>query len=97
MLTNEKLGQAVAMLPEFGLDCWLLLGRETGELCDPSLPLVLETTVTWQSAFLIDRSGERIAIVGRYDVQNVETSGGFTKVIGYDEDLGAPLLAVAGP
>lgn len=93
MLTHEKLTQAVNLLPEFGLDLWLILGRETGELCDPSLPLVLETAVTWQSAFLIDRSGERIAIVGRYDVQNVETSGGFTKVIGYDQDLGAPLLA----
>lgn len=93
MLTHEKLDQAVALLPEFGLDCWLLLGRETGELCDPSLPLVLETAVTWQSAFLIDRGGERIAIVGRFDVQNVEASGGFSKVIGYDEDLGAPLLA----
>ncbi|MDF2629500.1 MAG: peptidase [Symbiobacteriaceae bacterium] len=93
MLTHEKLNQAVALLPEFGLDLWLLLGRETGELCDPSLPLILETTVTWQSALLIDRSGERIAIVGRYDVENVEASGGFTRVIGYDEDLGAPLLA----
>ncbi|HWI66574.1 MAG TPA: Xaa-Pro peptidase family protein [Symbiobacteriaceae bacterium] len=93
MITQQKLDQAVALLPQFGLDCWLLLGRETGELCDPSLPLILETTVTWQSAFLVDRGGERIAIVGRYDVHNVEASGGWTRVIGYDEDLGAPLRA----
>jgi len=91
-IQHEKIRQAAGLLAEFDLDCWLLLGRETGELCDPSLPLILETAVTWQSAFLIDRSGEALAIVGRYDVQNVEQSGGFTRVIGYDEDLGAPLV-----
>jgi hypothetical protein len=34
-IAQEKLEQAARLLPEFGLDCWLL-GRETGELCDPS-------------------------------------------------------------
>lgn len=92
-ITIEKLEQAVSLLPEFELDCWLLLGRETGELCDPSLPLILESAVTWQSAFLIDRSGERIAIVGRYDTDNIAHSGGFTKIIGYDEDIAIPLRA----
>lgn len=93
MLTMEKLDQAVRLLPAFDLDCWLLLGRETGELCDPSLPLILQTNVTWQSAFLVHAGGDRVAIVGRFDVHNVEASGGFTRVIGYDEDLGAPLRA----
>jgi Xaa-Pro aminopeptidase len=92
-ITHEKLDQAVKLLPAFDLDCWLLLGRETGELCDPSLPLVLETAVTWQSAFLVHAGGERVAIVGRFDVGNVEQSGGWTRVVGYDEDIAAPLRA----
>ncbi len=90
-IPHEKLDQAVSLLPQFGLDCWLLLGRETGELCDPSLPLILEPTVTWQSAFLIAASGERVAIVGRFDVHNIELAGGFTKVVGYDADIAQPL------
>lgn len=90
-IQHEKLDQAVALLPQFGLDCWLLLGRETGELCDPSLPLIIDSTFTWQSAFLVNRSGERIAIVGRYDAHNVEVCGGFTRVIGYDEDIAVAL------
>lgn len=92
-IPQEKLNQAVALLPAFDLDCWLLLGRETVELCDPSLPLILDSTVTWQSAFLVYAGGERIAIVGRFDVHNVTQSGGWTKVIGYDEDIAAPLRA----
>lgn len=92
-IQHEKLDQAVALLPEFNLDCWLLLVRETGELADPSLPLIFDSALTWQSALLIDRSGERVAIVGRYDVHNVETAGGFTKVIGYDQSLAEPLRA----
>ena len=90
-ITIEKLEQAVSLLPEFDLDCWLLLGRETGELCDPSLPLILDSAVTWQSAFLVHASGERIAIVGRYDTDNIAHSGGFTRIIGYDEDIAIPL------
>jgi Xaa-Pro aminopeptidase len=90
-ITREKAQQAIRLLSEFGLDTWLLLGQETGQLCDPSLPLVLSTTVTWKSAFLLDRSGERLAIVGRYDVGGVEGAGAWSRVIGYDEDLGEPL------
>jgi Xaa-Pro aminopeptidase len=92
-LTQEKLNQAVTILPSCDLDCWLLLGRETGELCDPSLPLIFTGAVTWQSAFLIHANGEKVAIVGRYDVANVEQSGGYTKIIGYDEDMDEHLLA----
>ena len=53
--------------------------------------MILDTTVTWQSAFLLGRDGERIAIVGRYDVENLEAEGGFSEIIGYDHDLGVPL------
>ncbi|MFZ5824667.1 MAG: M24 family metallopeptidase [Bacillota bacterium] len=92
-IPHEKLDQAVSLLSRFDLDCWLLLGRETGELCDPSLHLILEPAVTWQSAFLITAGGERVAIVGRYDVHNIELAGGFTRVIGYDADIAVPLRA----
>lgn len=92
-LHAEKAAQATALLGELDLDCWLTFVRETGERPDPGVELVLGTSLTWTSALLLGRGGERIAIVGRFDVENVQLSGVFPEVIGYDEDIRAPLLA----
>jgi Xaa-Pro aminopeptidase len=93
-MSEEKRNQATSILQELGIDAWLLLGRETEQLCDPSLPLLLETHVTWPSAFILTARGERIAIVGRYDVENVRAAGGWPEVIGYDQSLRPPLRDV---
>ena len=86
-LVHEKTDQAIQALGELGLGAWLLMGRETIEMADPSLALVVGTTVTWTSIFLITASGERTAIVGTYDKPNLETTGNFTYVVDY---VGSP-------
>ncbi|GAB4447096.1 MAG: Xaa-Pro peptidase family protein [Chloroflexi bacterium OHK40] len=89
---QEKATQATALLRELDLDCWLTFARETGQHPDPGVELVLGTSLTWNSALLFGRGGERVAIVGRFDVENVRLAGVFDEVVGYDEDLRAPLL-----
>ncbi len=91
-LHNEKAAQAAELLRELDLDCWLTFVRETSERPDPGVDFVLGTSLTWTSALLLGRGGERIAIVGRYDVENVQLTGVFPEVIGYDEDIKGPLL-----
>lgn len=93
MLTHEKATQAAALLEELDLDCWLSFGRETGERPDPGIDLVVGTAVTWNSAFIFGRDGTRIAIVGRYDVENIRATGVFSDIIGYDADLRDHLVA----
>ncbi|NJN15909.1 MAG: aminopeptidase P family protein [Oscillochloris sp.] len=90
---QEKAAQAVALLQELDLDCWLTFARETGERPDPGVEMLLGSSLTWNAVLLIGRNGERSAIVGRYDLENARASGVFTEVIGYDEDLRADLLA----
>ena len=92
-LVQEKAAQASALLEELGLDCWLIFARETEERPDPGVDLVVGTSVTWNSVFLFGRGGERVAIVGRYDVENVRLTGVFDDIIGYDADIREPLLA----
>lgn len=93
MLLQEKADQAQALLAETGLDCWLTFARETTVRPDPGVELVVGADVTWDSAFIFGRGGERIAIVGRYDASSVRASGVFREVIGYDEGISDALLA----
>lgn len=93
ILYREKMEQTTRILNELLLDCWLLFVRETDEQPDPALKLIVNHDVTWQSAFLITRQGERIAIVGRYDDDLVRQSGLFSTVIGYAEDFAPALRA----
>lgn len=91
-IVREKLDQAVQILREKDLDLWITFVRETTQVKDPSLDLILGLNLTWQSALMVSRTGERIAIVGRYDVDNVRIVGGYTTVIGYDQSIREPLL-----
>jgi Xaa-Pro aminopeptidase len=86
-LVSEKLDQAVDILREQDGDLWLTLVRETLLTPDPSLDLIAGTYCAWQGAFLISQTGERVAIVGRFDAPNVEELGAYSEVVGYDESL----------
>lgn len=87
-IVKEKLAQAVEILNEQDVDLWMLLARESDTMGDPSMPLVVGTSVTWESAFLISRSGDHVAIVGTWDVENVKQTGAWNNVIGYVEGIG---------
>ncbi len=91
---REKVAQAKEVLRELDLDLWLLAGRETDEMPDPSFPLVVGTSVTWTSLFLISRTGEHIAIVGTADVENVKATGAWPDVIGYVQGFSDDLKRV---
>ena len=86
-IIQEKLNQAVALLNEQDVDCWLTFVRETTQVHDPALDLILGFGVTWDSAFLCTRAGEKIAIVGRYDGDNVSKIGAYTQVLTYDQGI----------
>ena len=92
-LVNEKVEQAVQILQEQDVDLWLTLVRETSAGGDPVLPFVLGHDVTWQSAFLLTRNGERIAIMGHYDAENARKSGAYSEVVGYHHAFSEPLRA----
>ena len=85
-VVQEKLDQAVEILRAQDVDLWLTFVRETSLTSDPSLDLIAGVYSAWQGAFLVAASGERIAIVGRFDAQSVEQVGAY-EVIGYDESI----------
>jgi Xaa-Pro aminopeptidase len=91
-LIDQKLKQAVAILDELDIDVWLTFARESVMLPDPVLDLILGLSITWHSAFLITRNGPNIAIVGRYDADNIRNLDVYDEVIGYDKGIAKHLV-----
>ena len=92
-LVREKLDQAVGILREQDVDLWLTLVRETSLTRDPSLDLIAGTYSAWTGAFLVSASGERTAIVGRFDAPSVRALDAYDDVVGYDESIRPALRA----
>jgi Xaa-Pro aminopeptidase len=93
-LVRDKLEQVPSILDEHGVDLWLTFVHETKVTPDPCMELIVGTQCTWQSAFLLSRSGERTAIVGRFDAPGLEAVGGYSDVQVYDESV-RPVLREA--
>lgn len=93
LLQQEKIVQAIRILNELQLDCWLIFVRETDEQPDPAHKLVVNHDVTWHTAFILTRSGERIAVVARYDDDLVRQSGLY-EVVSYTDDVAPALVEV---
>jgi len=87
MLINEKIKQAINIMNEHGVDCWVTFVRESGIVHDPMLDFLISANVTWHSAFIITKSGETYAIVGQMDTQTIEDLGIYTHVLGYVEGI----------
>ena len=95
-LVREKLEQVPKILDELGLDAWMLFSRESATVHDPSFDLVVGTNVTWHSAFILTKNGERIAIVGSLDKANIEAHGHYPEIVTYVGGITEDLRKVLG-
>jgi Xaa-Pro aminopeptidase len=91
MLIREKVQQAVQLLREFNIDCWVTFTRESELNGDPVLPFLAPGDVTWHSAFIISKDGRARAIVGRYDRQAIAETGAYDDVVAFVTGFREPL------
>jgi Xaa-Pro aminopeptidase len=91
-LMQEKVNQGIDILNEQGTDLWLTFVRETSGVRDPMLDFLIgPNDLTWPSALILTRKGEKIAIVGNLEKDSVSRNNVFDKVIGYDTAVSGPL------
>lgn len=91
-MTAEKIEQAIAILNEKKIDMWMTFVRESATMPDPAIDVVVGQHCTWQTAWILTRSGERIAIAGSLDVASIRDCGLYTPVP-YVQGIGAELVA----
>jgi len=84
-LIQEKVDQAIEILKEQGTDMWLTFVRETSGVRDPALDLLIGANdLTWPSALIITRKGEKIAIIGNLEKEALGRLNVFDEILGYD-------------
>ena len=88
----EKINQAVKILNEKNIDLWLTFTRESGNIKEPMMDMLVGTNCTWQSAFIITRYGDSIALLGSLDVANMRAFGTYKEVHGYIKSIREVLI-----
>lgn len=91
-IVREKTVQANQILKEKDVDLWMTFVQETTAGGDPVLPLIYGTDLTWHSALIFTKSGERIAIVGHYEAETARRIQAYTEVIEYHEGVSELLI-----
>ena len=91
-LIQEKVNQAIEILKEQGTDMWLTFVRETSGVRDPALDFLIGANdLTWPSALILTRKGEKIAIIGNLEKDALQRLNVYDEVIGYDTGVSQPL------
>ncbi|RCK72436.1 MAG: Aminopeptidase YpdF (MP-, MA-, MS-, AP-, NP- specific) [Ignavibacteriae bacterium] len=93
-MIKEKIKQAVEILKGKDIDMWLTFVRESSLIPDPMIDITVGTHSTWQTAYIITKYGDTIAIAGSLDVANIKAYGYYKDVIGYVESIKEPLLRI---
>ena len=84
-LIHEKVNQAIEILKELKIDMWLTFVRETGGMRDPALDFLIgPNDLTWPSALILTREGEKIAIIGNLEKDALQRLNVFDEILGYD-------------
>lgn len=91
-LMQEKANQAIQILREQQTDVWLTFVRETSGVRDPVLDLLIgPNDLTWPSALILTKQGEKTAIVGNLEKDAIARLDVFDNILGYDTAVSGPL------
>jgi Xaa-Pro aminopeptidase len=87
-LIQEKVQQAIEILKEQEMDMWLTFVRETSGVRDPALDLLIGSNdLTWPSALIVTRNGDRVAIIGTLEKDALQRLDVFNEIQGYDKSI----------
>lgn len=80
------MAQATALLGDLGIDLRVTYCRETSQLGEPVVPLLLGYDVVMPTVICLARDGRSLVITGRHDAPLARELGVSDEVVGYDFD-----------
>jgi len=84
-IIQEKINQTIDILKGQEIDMWLTFVRETSGVRDPVLDFLIgPNDLTWPSALIFTRNGDRLAIIGNLEKDAIQRLDVFTEILGYD-------------
>ncbi|MGK9368295.1 M24 family metallopeptidase [Melioribacter sp. Ez-97] len=89
-----KISQAAKILNEKNIDMWMTYVRETGNIKDPMLDMIVGTNATWQSAFIITKNGDTHAVIGSLELENMKSVGTYKNIHPYLKTIKEKFLDV---
>jgi Xaa-Pro aminopeptidase len=92
ILAKQK--QAVEILNEKDIDMWLTFVRETGNMQDPMMDMIVGTGATWFSGFIITKNGDTTAVIGSLEEANMKTVGTYKNIVSYLKSVKEDLVKV---
>ncbi len=93
-LILQKQQQAIELLKEKDIDMWLTFVRETGNIKDPMIDMLVGTGATWHSAFILTKSGDTVAVIGSLEEANLKSVGTFKEIKSYLKSVKNDFLEV---
>src|SRR5713101_2480705 len=87
---RKKLRMIQKMMENDGIDMWITFTREGNE--DPLAQDLRFGDLTWRSAAIIEKNGEKTAIVGSLETEAVQSRKIYDNVIGYGSEGAVPSL-----
>jgi Xaa-Pro aminopeptidase len=90
-IVAQKLEQASALLKENDIDLWITFVQETSAGRERIFDYIAVADLTWESAIVITRGGEKFVILGKFDEQPFRESGLYTKMMPYVQDFKEPM------
>lgn len=84
-IIQEKVNQAIEILREKGIDCWVTLVRETSAGGDPVLPIIYGHDLTWLSSLILSQRGQKIIILGSLEAEAARLVGAYDTILTYDK------------
>jgi Xaa-Pro aminopeptidase len=93
-IVSEKLEQATKLLNENNVDMWVTFVQETSAGRERVFDYISVGDLTWESAIIITKSGEKIVILGKFDEQPFRDSKLYSEMLPYVQDFKEPFLEI---
>jgi Xaa-Pro aminopeptidase len=90
-IVAQKLEQASALLKENDIDLWITFVEETKAGRERIFDYIAVADLTWESAIVLTKSGEKFVILGQFDEQPFRESGLYTGMKPYVQDFKDPI------